>query len=236
MEREREEEERERKAIRFPGLGDPGARQPGQGAGGRRGYADLVGGGAGGIEEKIERGYREGVTSGGRSFGGQAAQTASQAPGKVIRLNMKTHKVKIQRKTVVKKEAGAAKVVVEEVGEDEDDVEEDNGAWIDPQDDGLRSRTSSSISSTADKDPSRPFLNLTLAEPDRPLWVEEIILEPVSIDQAAVDGEEVEAPRAVVFGAGAIGEQKKKARSRGKKGAKGDEKAEGSVAAAVDGA
>ncbi|ORY69433.1 hypothetical protein BCR35DRAFT_269698, partial [Leucosporidium creatinivorum] len=59
VEREREEEERERRAIRFPGLGDPSARLPGQGAGGRRGYADLVGGGAGGIEERIERGYRE---------------------------------------------------------------------------------------------------------------------------------------------------------------------------------
>lgn len=235
MEREREEEERERKAIRFPGLGDPAARAPGQGAGGRRGYADLVGGGAGGIEERIERGYREGVTSGGRSFGGQPQATTSQAPAKVLRLNMKTHKVKIQRKMVVKKEAGAAKVIVEEVAEDEDDTEEDNGAWIDPLDDGLRSRSARPTPSTVTKDLSRPFLNLTLADSERPVWVEEIILEPESIDVAENFGEEVEAPRAVVPGAGAIGEQKKKARSRGKKGAaKGDGKAESQTA--VEGA
>ncbi|ORY69434.1 hypothetical protein BCR35DRAFT_168460 [Leucosporidium creatinivorum] len=151
---------------------------------------------------------------------------------------MKTHKVKIQKKVVVKKKEGegAAKVVVEEVADDEEE-EDDNGAWIDPLDDGLRSRATISRTTPSATDPSRPFLNLTLAEPSRPLWTEEIVLEAESIDQAANEGEEgVEVvQRAVVPGAGVIGEVKKKGRSRGKGGKKQEGKKDAATAA-VEGA
>lgn len=197
--------------------------------GSRRGYADLVGGGQGGVEERIERGFqtRLGEQGGKMKKGGAGGGGEERAPT-VLRLNMKTNKVKIQavtRRKVVKPDAQSI-VTVQEVLPDQEEEEDDDsdGTFLDPTDDGLLSRFPSLHPSPPSPTPGhRPFHNVTLPPSARPTWTEPPALE--SIDLAELGGAEVDAPqvaRAVVPGAAVIKEDatgagggKKKARSRG---------------------
>lgn len=153
------------------------------------------------MEERIERAYEEGRSVNGKPFG-------KKVEGKVLRLDQKTGKVRVQTKVVKKVVKKEGKNVVVEVVEEEDGEE----AWRDDQDDGVGEGKAKEI---VTKHPDRLFFNVTLEEP--PLWVEEVVLEEeASVEDAAV----VEAPRGVpgaapvVVGAGG----RKKGRTRVTKG------------------
>ncbi|SCZ87652.1 BZ3500_MvSof-1268-A1-R1_Chr2-2g05118 [Microbotryum saponariae] len=188
-EAEKEQEALERAAIRFPELGGGDRAHVAQGAGsGRMGYADLVGGGRAGaldIQARIERGYAQGRTAGGREFGGGGAGGGGRgAPQRVLRLDMKTSKVKVQTKTkVIKKSEPKLDREKADYLEKEEEVDEWEGSrWIDESDDGWRLRNGllsldDTTTTQADRDATRPFLNLTLDEKDQPLWI-----EPLTID------------------------------------------------------
>ncbi|SCV70447.1 BQ2448_1841 [Microbotryum intermedium] len=184
---EKEQEALERAAIRFPELGAASSTHPSQVQGsGRKGYADLVGGGRVGVldlQRRLERGYAEGRTVSGREFGGGGG---AMGPQKVLRLDMKTNKVKVQTKTKVVKKAVPSQGgpgQVEHVEEEEDEVDEWEGSRsIDESDDGWRVRNglpplNNATNVGARRDASRPFINLTLDEKDQPRWI-----EPTTID------------------------------------------------------
>ncbi|SGZ26069.1 BQ5605_C024g09828 [Microbotryum silenes-dioicae] len=183
-EAEKEQEALERAAIRFPELGGGDRAHVAQGAGsGRMGYAGLVGGGKVDIQARIDRGYAQGRTVGGREFGGGGAGGGG-APQRVLRLDMKTSKVKVQTKTkVVKKSEPKLDRGKAEYLEKEEEVDEwESSRWIDESDDGWRLRKGLSpldhtTTTQADRDATRPFLNLTMDEKDQPLWI-----EPLTID------------------------------------------------------
>ncbi|GAA5882348.1 hypothetical protein JCM1840_005429 [Sporobolomyces johnsonii] len=236
VQREKAQEERERAAIRFPDLaaaGDAGYR--GAGGGGAVGginYAQHAGGGMS-LHERIDRAYQTGVSLNGRSM---APPPSSSATGKVLRLDGKTGKVKIQTK--VPKSAGAsAKGKASQVQAEEKVVEaevQDDGlvGWIDPDDDGVRGVVA--LSSTKAEElgappPGRVFANVTLEEGERPVYVEagEVYDEP---DGAEEEGKEKGAPvpsglaearkRAAIPGAAVANEEGKGRKRRGKGGGK----------------
>ncbi|GAA6024110.1 hypothetical protein JCM8202_004256 [Rhodotorula sphaerocarpa] len=171
----REQEERERAAIRFPDLGAADVRVPVPGGG--RTYAGHAGGGAG-LSDRIERAYEARaaqLAAAKASAGGAAAGTASSA-GRVLRLDGKTGRVKVQTK-VAKPSSGSAgkgKVTMTEETTavlDADDADDGYVPWIDEDDDGVRgepalqSRTGEAIAQCERERPAgRPFANVTLAE------------------------------------------------------------------------
>ncbi|KAK4704111.1 hypothetical protein P7C70_g2110, partial [Phenoliferia sp. Uapishka_3] len=194
----RELEERERAAIRFPGLGGEGRAN---GIVQNRGYAGVAGAGPG-LEERIERGMEEGRSLHGRQFG------KKEEEGKVLRLDMKTKKVKVQTKVkVVKKVEKGQEVELEE--EEDGEV-----GWVDEKDDGVVDRRSEAKASGKIEapPPDRSFLNITMDENERPVWTEKV--EYVDEEEQGVAEEEIEVERKVV-GAKVIGD--KKPRSRKKK-------------------
>lgn len=170
----REEEERERAAVRFPTLGVDG--RPVGGPGTPRAYSNMAGAGPG-LEERIARAYEEGKSVNGRPFG-------KKVEGKVLRLDQKTGKVRVQTKVVKKVVGKEGKDVVIEVVEEEDGEE----AWRDDTDDGVCASRDDKL---VTKHPDRLFFNVTLEEP--PLWVEEVVLE----EEVVAEEASVEAPRGV---------------------------------------
>lgn len=183
----READERERAAIRFPTLG---VDQRGMG-GAPRGYANIAGAGPD-LAEQAELAMERGVSLGGRQFGQR-----EQVEGKVLRLDMKTKKVKVQIKTPIVTAPKQAK------GKDVDlDFDDGEVAWIDERDDGLGKRPKETPSALKE----RPFLDTTRDEKDRPLWTEEveIVEEELPADEVPV----VELERKVVGAAVTAGKPK----------------------------
>lgn len=176
----KEQEERERAAIRFPDLGAENVRAPLPGGG--RTYAGHAGGGSG-MAERIERAYEAraaqlAAAKGGASNGN--ASTGSRA-GRVLRLDGKTGKVKVQTKVAkpatVSKGKGKATSVTEETTAVMD-ADDDDGLipWIDEDDDGIRGQASLlSVEGEAiaqRKPPAgRPFANVTLPEDEWPVYL-----------------------------------------------------------------
>lgn len=180
--------------------------------------------------DKIERAYAEGRTVGGKEFGKREPAATmrvepTRAPGKVLRLDMKTKKVHTVTKVKVKKPVVAAvstestPVVSEAEHDEEDDGEV---AWIDLEDDGYKARTGNK-SSSAVEPPStfargeRIFVNLTLAEDARPLWIEDVEPEPEETvaDAAPVEVEKGAVPGLVKGDAGR-GKGRRKGKGKGK--------------------
>lgn len=164
--------------------------------------------------------------------------------GKVLRLDGKTGKVKVQKKVANPSPARGGKATLTEETTAVIDPEDDDGlvAWIDEDDDGVRGeaalrslRVEDVARRTAPTD--RPFLNVTLDEDERPVWSP---LAEVDAGQAAEEPGEARASDAavptasaaakrVVPGAAVVKDDSKGKRRRGK-GGKGKEKAEGAAA------
>lgn len=179
------------------------------------------------LNERIEMAYNEGKTLNGKNFGRNLNEPSI---GRVLKLDMKTKKVKIQSKVVKKilKEVKVQeKIESGQVEFEQDEEEEDDGfgtGWIDEKDDGYLARptttTPISLSNPSEKS-SRPFINLTLDENSRPVWEEEIILEEEEEQVTTNDTKVVPkgfVPVAAIKVAVEGGETKKKSRSKVKKG------------------
>lgn len=194
--REKVQEQAEKAAIRFPTLGMAGSGDGygsgsngggGGGLGGGRNYSNIAGAGPD-LNDRIEKAYIEGVSLNGRTFGGSKSTSNSSngggGGGRVLKLDMKTKKVKIQTKVVKKilkevkqQEAVANGVTLDEI-EDEEDEDESGAGWYDEKDDGYQTRHSSNQQKKLGAAPiDRPFLNVTLDENSRPIWTEEIVQE-----------------------------------------------------------
>lgn len=133
-----------------------------------------------GLERRIERAYEEGTSVHGVPFG-------REREGKVLRLDMKTRKVKVVTKIVGKKkeEKGSAKKEVEvDVGEEDGEVR-----YVDEGDDGIRYR-GKKVEEEKEKDEERPFMNSTFEE-NRPVWIEEVEGEQLVMTVKEVEVERV---------------------------------------------
>lgn len=145
--------------------------------GGGRTYAGHAGGGAG-LSDRIERAYeaRAAQLAAAKASAGGAAAGAASSAGRVLRLDGKTGRVKVQTK-VAKPSSGSAgkgKVTMTEETTavlDADDADDGFVPWIDEDDDGVRgepalqSRAGEAIAQRGRERPAgRPFANVTLAE------------------------------------------------------------------------
>ncbi|KAL8276652.1 hypothetical protein RQP46_010920 [Phenoliferia psychrophenolica] len=201
----READERERAAIRFPSLDQrSGGGGPAIGATTPRGYANMAGAGPG-LEERVERAMDAGVSVHGRPFGRRQEEETTQ--GKVLRLDMKTKKVKVQiRTTVIKKGKEVASV------DDPDDADDGEVAWIDERDDGVTPSRVQQLVQPPTED--RSFFNGTIEK--QPVWTEEVeIVEEELV--ADVEAANVEGERSVPGAKVQASNQAGKSRSRKKK-------------------
>ncbi|KAM0786273.1 hypothetical protein ACM66B_001753 [Microbotryomycetes sp. NB124-2] len=143
VEAEHQQAQLERAAIRFPGLEDAGLvaqARTATGLAATRGYADHAGGGSGGsLQARINKAYETGVSVNGRPFGlalngraGTSVQRSRDDGAKVLRLDPKTKKVKIEQKVV--KPVRPANVRVDQ---DEDDDDDGLESWTDELDDAF---------------------------------------------------------------------------------------------------
>lgn len=238
---EREQAERERAAIRFPELGAQQAHERAHAAAQARSYANHAGGG-GGLVDRIEREFERHAASGGgggagaRSVPGSGAAAGAGAGGRVLRLDGKTGKVKVQTKVAKPSGKGKPAVLAEETTAVLDsDAAADDGlvAWIDEDDDGVRGEAAlrsleGERIAQAVQPPGRVFVNVTLDEAERPLWI-----APDEIDEADEQDDEEEgqkpsvaavpAARPAVPGAATAKEEpKKRRRGKGGKGTEGE--------------
>ncbi|GJN94137.1 hypothetical protein Rhopal_007211-T1 [Rhodotorula paludigena] len=238
---EREQAERERAAIRFPELGAQQAHERAHAAAQARSYATHAGGG-GGLVDRIEREFERRAALGGGGGGGAGARSvpgpgaATGAGGRVLRLDGKTGKVKVQTKVAKPSGKGKPAVLAEETTAVLDpDAEADDGlvAWIDEDDDGVRGEAAlrslkGERIAQAVQPPGRVFVNVTLDEAERPLWI-----APDEIDEADEQDDEEEgqkpsvaavpAARPAVPGAATVKEEpKKRRRGKGGKGTEGE--------------
>ncbi|GAA5894768.1 hypothetical protein JCM8208_006066 [Rhodotorula glutinis] len=238
----REQDARERAAIRFPTLGMDldGIRRASEQA--QRSYAGHAGGGSG-LAERIERTFEERAAASAREQqlskgrGGAAAQGG--AGGRVLRLDGKTGKVKVQTKVVRPAAKGKGSVVAEETTGVMAPDEHDDGLvpFVDEDDDGvrgkpaLRSRKGDELArlSRPTAQDGHVFVNVTLDEEERPVWAAQdeafINGSGVDDDEAAVDGGAapsgfVAPAQPAVPGAPAPKEETKSKRRRGGKGGK----------------
>lgn len=195
MQLAKEQEERERAAIRFPDLAAAEARGPVPS--GVRSYAGHAGGGST-MSERIDRAYQARATAahagkGGGGGGGNSA--ASTGAGRVLRLDGKTGKVKVQTKVVKPSTAsssnGRGKATVVEETTAVLDADDDDGfvPWIDVNDDGVRGQLSvRSVDGETIAQRRRPegrlFANVTLPEDEWPVWV------PAASDERRLDDDE----------------------------------------------
>ncbi|GAA6060671.1 hypothetical protein JCM10212_001227 [Sporobolomyces blumeae] len=205
VKRERIEAQREaeRRAIKFPELGADYRPQPTAGGlYGGGGYAGHAGGGMS-FNDRLQRAYETGVTlnGGGSSRTSSTSETRSDPnrQGKVLRLDGKG-KVKVQTKVPKpnnskggKGKADRQHVVVEEkvVSVEDDEAADGLVPWLDETDDGLHAASSLSDETsrpTAPNRTGRPFENITLAETNRPVWIERAELSHSIVDDA--DGHE----------------------------------------------
>ncbi|GAA5839711.1 hypothetical protein JCM9279_005146 [Rhodotorula babjevae] len=237
----REQDARERAAIRFPTLGMDmdGIRRAAEQA--QRSYAGHAGGGSG-LAERIERTFEERAAASAREQqmsrgrGGAAAQGG--AGGRVLRLDGKTGKVKVQTKVVRPAAKGKGSVVAEETTGVIAPDEHDDGLvpFVDEDDDGVRgerallSRKGDELSrlSRPSAEDGRVFVNVTLDEVDRPIWAaqDEAFItgggeddDEVAVGGGAVSSGYVQPARPAVPGAPAPKEETKSKRRRGGKGA-----------------
>ncbi|BGP27957.1 hypothetical protein JCM10295v2_006944 [Rhodotorula toruloides] len=233
---EREQAERERAAIRFPDLGADMQRSPLPGVG-PRSYAGHAGGGMS-MSDRIDRAYE------GRHAAHTEHVSTGSGGGKVLRLDGKTGKVKVQKKVANPSSARNGKTASMEETTAVVDPEDADGLvpWIDEDDDGvrgeraLRSLRAEAVAGRPVPD-DRHFLNVTLDEDERPVWI-----PPAEVDEGEAAEEageagsgEAAAPasasvvKPVVPGASVAKDESKGKRRRGR-GGKGKEKAEGAVA------
>ncbi|KPV73038.1 uncharacterized protein RHOBADRAFT_55278 [Rhodotorula graminis WP1] len=238
----REQDARERAAIRFPTLGMDmdGIRRAEQA---QRSYAGHAGGGSGGLAERIERTFEERAAASAReqqlsrARGGAAAQGG--AGGRVLRLDGKTGKVKVQTKVVRPAAKGKGSVVAEETTGVIAPDEHDDGLvpFVDEDDDGvrgepaLRSRKGDDLArlSRPSAEDGRVFVNVTLDEADRPIWAaqDEAFInggggdddEEGTFDAGVASSAFVQPARPAVPGAPAPKEETKSKRRRGGQGA-----------------
>ncbi|GAA5875252.1 hypothetical protein JCM3774_004184 [Rhodotorula dairenensis] len=193
------QEERERAAIRFPDLGAADARAPIPGGG--RSYAGHAGGGSS-MSDRIDRAYEARAAQlAAASKGGNSSGSPPRA-GRVLRLDGKTGKVKVQTKVVKPSSAGSKGRGKATVTEEETiavmDAEDDDGlvSWIDEDDDGVRGQPSvrSVLGEAIAQRPrpaGRPFANVTLPEDEWPTWVpagDENRLDEDDLEGGAADG------------------------------------------------
>ncbi|GAA5982597.1 hypothetical protein JCM10908_006713 [Rhodotorula pacifica] len=179
----KEQEERERAAIRFPDLGAADVRAPVPGGG--RSYAGHAGGGAS-MSERIDRAYEARAAQLAAAKGGNqaAASTGTGGAGRVLRLDGKTGKVKVQTKVVKPSSSATAaargKATLVEETTAVLDADDDDGLvpWIDQNDDGVRGfRSIRSVEGEAiaqrmrTRPEGRTFANVTLPEEEWPVWV-----------------------------------------------------------------
>lgn len=204
----------------------------------QRSYAGHAGGGSG-LAERIERTFEERAAASareqqlGKARGGAAAQGG--AGGRVLRLDGKTGKVKVQTKVVRPAAKGKGSVVAEETTGVIAPDEHDDGLvpFVDQDDDGvrgepaLRSRKGDDLarlSRPSAKD-GRVFVNVTLDEADRPIWAaqDEAFIngggeddDEATVDGGAAPSAFVQPARPAVPGAPAPKEETKGKRRRGK--------------------
>lgn len=191
----KEQEERERAAIRFPDLGAADARGPVPS--GVRSYAGHAGGGST-MSERIDRAYQARATAqlaaADKGGGGKGNSAASTGAGRVLRLDGKTGKVKVQTKVLKPSTAGSTngrgKATVVEETTAVLDADDDDGLvpWIDVNDDGVRGQLSvRSVDGEMIAQRCRPegrlFANVTLPEDEWPVWV------PAASDETRLDDE-----------------------------------------------
>ncbi|KAK4050227.1 hypothetical protein OIV83_003548 [Microbotryomycetes sp. JL201] len=154
LEAERRQAELETAAIKFPGLRDAQlVAQARAGTTVARGYADHASGSSvGNLQRRVEKAYETGVSVNGKPFGRSGGGPADNG-AKVLRLDPKTKKVKVETRTVKKSERERPAATIE------NNVEEDGlESWVDELDDGLAgARTASRATDLVD---DRPFLNL----------------------------------------------------------------------------
>ncbi|KWU45180.1 ACN9-domain-containing protein [Rhodotorula sp. JG-1b] len=167
----KEQEERERAAIRFPDLAAAEARGPVPS--GVRSYAGHAGGGST-MSERIDR---------------------ATGAGRVLRLDGKTGRVKVQTKVVKPSTAsssnGRGKATVVEETTAVLDADDDDGLvpWIDVNDDGVRGQLSlRSVDGETIAQRRRPvgrlFANVTLPDDEWPVWV------PAASDESRLDDDD----------------------------------------------
>lgn len=202
----------------------------------QRSYAGHAGGGAG-IGERIERTFEARAAASAREA---KERERAQQPGggRVLRLDGKTGKVKVQTKVVRPAAKGKGTVVAEETTGVIAPDEHDDGLvpFVDEDDDGvrgeaaLRSRKGDELAalSRPDAKDGRVFVNVTLDEAERPVWVaqDEVFVTEGGADEddattgdAAPSSSYVAPARPAVPGAPAPKEETKgKSRRRGNKG------------------
>ncbi|KAM0749391.1 hypothetical protein T439DRAFT_327097 [Meredithblackwellia eburnea MCA 4105] len=223
--RQLEQEARERAAIRFPTLGSAGG---GGAVGPVRNYASHAGGGPG-MLEVIDKAYDSGpIASRGVGGGGEA---------KVLRLDGKGKSKKVKVGSLVVKEVVAVSVAGDGKEEDEEG-DETAKPFFDTRDDGaerwqevFQAIGGAPVPYSDTEKKSRPFLNVTLDEKDRPVWVADG--ETVQVEEEDLPGEkdgekeggDGKENRPTVPGAKVEEEKKKRRRGGGGKGKK--EKVEG---------
>lgn len=193
----KEQEERERAAIRFPDLAAAEARGPVPS--GVRSYAGHAGGGST-MSERIDRAYQAKaaaqLAAAGKGGGRGGNSAASTGAGRVLRLDGKTGKVKVQTKVVKPSTASSSNgrgkaTVVEETTAVLDAADDDDGfvPWIDANDDGVRGQLSvRSVDGETIAQRRRPegrlFANVTLPEDEWPVWV------PAASDETRLDDDD----------------------------------------------
>lgn len=214
--RDKVQEAKEKAAIRFPTLGgaSDGIRAANTGIGGTRGYANIAGAGPD-LNERIATAYEEGRSLNGRNFG-KKPEVEEAAP-RVLKLDMKTKKVKIQTK-IVKKKVIVEKAEGKEVSEIELEDGDDRIGWTDENDDGVRACSTLSVEKAISNTPplNRPFYNSTLAASERPIWTEKKMIE--FVDNSPIPTVIVEVPRGIPGAAVKVEGEKKKGRPKVKKG------------------
>ncbi|GEM11279.1 hypothetical protein Rt10032_c14g5296 [Rhodotorula toruloides] len=204
---------------------------------GPRSYAGHAGGGMS-MSDRIDRAYE------GRHAAHTEHVSTGSGGGKVLRLDGKTGKVKVQKKVANPSSARNGKTASMEETTAVVDPEDADGLvpWIDEDDDGvrgeraLRSLRAEAVAGRPVPD-DRHFLNVTLDEDERPVWI-----PPAEVDEGEAAEEageagsgEAAAPasasvvKPVVPGASVAKDESKGKRRRGR-GGKGKEKAEGAVA------
>ncbi|BGP52045.1 hypothetical protein JCM10450v2_008016 [Rhodotorula kratochvilovae] len=238
----KEQDARERAAIRFPSLGMDmeGIRRAAEQQ--QRSYAGHAGG-TGGLAERIERTFEARAAASAKEQRERAHAAAGGGGGRVLRLDGKTGKVKVQTKVVRPAAKGKAAVVAEETTGVLAPEEHDDGLvlFVDEDDNGvrgapaLRSRKGEELAALRRAGDERVFVNVTLDEAERPVWLaaDEAVdgAEDENAPSVVGDGAEpspsVVAPaRSAVPGAPAPKEEVKGKRRRGNKGGKGKEGAE----------
>lgn len=151
------------------------------------------------MSERIDRAYQARaaaqLAAAGKGGGGGGNSAASTGAGRVLRLDGKTGKVKVQTKVVKPSTAsssnGHGKATVVEETTAVLDADDDDGfvPWIDVNDDGVREQLSvRSVDGETIAQRRRPegrlFANVTLPEDEWPVWV------PAASDESRLDDDD----------------------------------------------